>query len=68
MKPGDVVKNIDPVMDGSCIDDSRMIGWVSRLDSYEGYDGPSEAIIEVLWSSGKRDWILRRRIEVVSEV
>ena len=68
MKTGDVVKNIDPVMDGTFIDDSRLIGCVLRLDSYEGGAAPSEAIVEILWSSGKKDWILRRRMEIVSEV
>jgi len=68
VKKGDIVKNTDPIVDGICNDDVRMIGTVMRLDSYEGSGGPAESIIEVLWSSGKRDWILRRRIEIVSEV
>ena len=68
MKIGTVVKNIDK--SESDLND-RNTGTVLNIDFYNS-NGVSpmmgaQPIIKVLWESGRIDWILRSRVEVICE-
>ena len=67
MKLGDLIR-IKPEDSG----DSRRVGVVLRLDVYRGTEtlGPlriPEPIIEVLWNNTQTGWILKSRVETISE-
>lgn len=68
MKVGDVVIFEDEYNS----DDKRRIGTVVGFDMYSRADremmpGPAESLVEVMWSTGERGWILERRVRVISE-
>jgi hypothetical protein len=68
MKVGDVVK-FTPEANALVIDDMkdfRQVGTILGIDTYRGRFG-DEPILEVFWSTGALDWILQRRVEVISE-
>ena len=67
MRVGDLVKitNVHS-------EDTRKIGTVLKFDVYHGenkylHHGSVEPIVEVLWSNNKPGWILKARLEMVSE-
>jgi len=71
MKPGDIVKNIEPYHEDHV---NRNIGTVLSFDTYSSTksdwnddSGNSERIVEIMWSTGEIDWILLSRLEVISE-
>jgi len=67
MKVGDLVKIISVHAE-----DVRKIGTVLKFDVYHGrnkylHHDSIEPIVEVLWSNNEPGWILRARLEVISE-
>lgn len=60
MKIGDLVRNRYSVFNPVGV----IIGWSDhyRSDPREGQRDPV-----VLWANGRRDWIMRHKVEVVSE-
>ena len=68
MKVGDMVK-FTPEKDALVVGnmkDRRRVGTILGIDTYQGrFD--NEPILEVFWSTGAVDWILQRRVEVISE-
>tara|TARA_R110000824_G_scaffold252068_6_gene440744 strand:- start:5554 stop:5790 length:237 start_codon:yes stop_codon:yes gene_type:complete len=76
MKIGDLVK-FEPDEKALVINDTvdqRRVGTVLGFDVYRGNEKAMgvplrnpEAIIEVLWNTGKVGWILQNRVEVASE-
>ncbi len=65
MQVGSLVRNIEPYHEDHI---NRNIGTIISLDSYQpGRPSAREQIVEVLWGSGEIDWILRSRVEAISE-
>jgi hypothetical protein len=66
VKVGDLVTIADEPSD------DRRVGTIMRFSTFESDCGwktftPPEPIVEVLWNTGVLGWILKERVEVISE-